>query len=61
MTLPTVFTEECENSFSGLKRKLSTAPVLAYANFSLPFILEVDASHRGLVAVLPQEQEEAAQ
>lgn len=43
-------------SFEALKIKLTTAPVLAYADFSLPFILEVDASHGGLRAVLSQEQ-----
>lgn len=31
--------------------------MLAYADFSLPFILEVDASHGGLGAVLSQEQQ----
>ena len=51
------WTEECEQSFEGLKGKLVNAPVLAYANFSLPFILEVDASHSGLGAVLSQEQD----
>lgn len=56
-SLSTVWTQECDNSFEGLKRKIITAPVLAYANFSLLFILEVDASHRGLGAVLSQEQE----
>lgn len=39
-----------------LKLKLTTAPVLAYTDFSLPFILEVDASYGGLGAVLSQEQ-----
>lgn len=34
-----------------------SAPVLAYANFSLPFILEVDGSHLGLGTLLSQEQE----
>ncbi|RXN32901.1 Transposon Ty3-I Gag-Pol poly [Labeo rohita] len=48
---------ECQCSFEGLKGKLTTAPVLAYADFSLPFILEVDASHGGLGAVLSQEQQ----
>lgn len=50
------WSEECRNSFEALKTKLTTAPVLAYADFSLPFILEVDASHGGLGAVLSQEQ-----
>ncbi|KAL0152304.1 hypothetical protein M9458_052027 [Cirrhinus mrigala] len=47
----------CQESFEGLKGKLTTAPVLAYADFSKPFILEVDASHQGLGAVLSQECE----
>ncbi|KAI5086051.1 hypothetical protein C0J45_23499, partial [Silurus meridionalis] len=50
------WTEQCEQSFDELKRRLTSAPVLAYADFSLPFILEVDASHGGLGAVLSQEQ-----
>lgn len=51
------WSEECESSFEVLKSKLTTAPVLAYADFSLPFILEVDASYGGLGAVLSQEQQ----
>ncbi|XP_063059157.1 retrovirus-related Pol polyprotein from transposon 412 [Engraulis encrasicolus] len=50
------WSEECKGSFEALKTKLTTAPVLAYADFSLPFILEVDASYGGLGAVLSQEQ-----
>lgn len=50
------WTDECNQSFEALKAKLTTAPVLAYADFSLPFILEVDASHGGLGAVLSQAQ-----
>ncbi len=39
-----------------MKSKLTSAPVLAYADFSSPFILEVDASYSGLGAILSQEQ-----
>lgn len=42
------WTEVCQNSFEALKKKLTIAPVLAYADFSFPFILEVDASRGGL-------------
>ncbi|XP_041862171.1 uncharacterized protein LOC121653037 [Melanotaenia boesemani] len=57
MPLAAVWTDECEHSFEDLKTKLASAPVLAYANFALPFILEVDASYDGLGAVLSQEQD----
>lgn len=43
--LQEVWTEQCENNFQELKARLVNSPVLAYANFSQPFILEVDASH----------------
>lgn len=46
---------ECEQSFLKLKTALITTPVLAYADFQQPFVLEVDASHGGLAAVLSQE------
>lgn len=51
------WTPQCEESFEALKTKLVSAPVLAYADFSRPFILETDASHGGLGAVLSQELE----
>ncbi|KAL2085708.1 hypothetical protein ACEWY4_019028 [Coilia grayii] len=47
--------DKCEQAFQILKQELVTAPVLQYADFSLPFILEIDASHQGLGAVLSQE------
>ena len=56
-SFPSAWTVECEHSFEGLKAKLVAAPVLAYTDFALPFILEIDASHSGLGAVLSQEQE----
>lgn len=57
IALHDAWTNDCEHSFNNLKTKLAASPVLAYANFKLPFILEVDASHDGLGAVLSQEQE----
>lgn len=46
------WTHECEDSFEALKAKLVLAPVLAYAHFKRPFILEIDGSYSGLGAVL---------
>lgn len=51
------WTPECQQSFQTLKSRLISAPVLAYADFTKPFVLEVDASLAGLGAVLAQEQE----
>ncbi|KAJ7983607.1 hypothetical protein DPEC_G00375410 [Dallia pectoralis] len=45
----------CEDAFQGLKLRLTSAPVLGYADFTKPFVLEIDASHQGLGAVLSQE------
>ncbi|XP_056118703.1 uncharacterized protein LOC130096084 [Rhinichthys klamathensis goyatoka] len=53
--ITTAWSEQCEEAFQALKQVLTTAPVLAYADFTRPFILEVDASHVGLGAVLSQE------
>jgi len=49
--------EECKQGFQSLKERLVSAPVLGYANFANPFVLEIDASHAGLGAVLSQDQE----
>lgn len=50
------WSEQCQTNFEELKVRLTTAPVLAYADFFLPFILKVDACHGWLGAVLSQEQ-----
>ena len=48
---------ECQQAFDTLREKLTTAPVLGYADYTKPFILKADASHDGLGAVLSQEQD----
>lgn len=54
---PIVWTDECQKAFDVLKMKLTSAPILAYPDFTKPFILQTDASLDGCGAVLVQEQE----
>lgn len=51
------WTPQCQQAFTTLIEKLTTAPVLGFANPSLPYILHTDASATGLGAALYQEQE----
>lgn len=51
------WTEACQQAFETLIEKLSTAPVLGFADPKLPYILHTDASTTGLGAALYQEQE----
>ena len=53
-----VWTTECQVAFDALKARMLMSPVLAFPNFSLSFILETDASVKGLGAVLSQRGEE---
>ena len=50
------WTPVCQSAFEALKEKLVNAPVLVYPSFDCPFVLETDASVRGLGAVLSQKQ-----
>ena len=55
MAQPTfVWVSEHQKAFNALKVALTTAPVLGYLNFNREFILETDASLRGMGAVLSQ-------
>ena len=47
---------EAREAFEHLKANCLQAPILAFPNFNKPFLLETDASGRGLRAVLSQKQ-----
>ena len=49
---------EHDAAFATLKQRLTSAPVLAYPDYSRPFKLETDASLQGLGAVLSQEDDD---
>ena len=49
---------ECQEYFEELKKQLTSGRVLAYPDFSRPFVVEVDASYQGLGAVISQDLEE---
>ena len=52
---PFEWTLEHQESFERLKHSLITLPILAYPNCEKPFLLETDASLKGLGAVLSQQ------
>ena len=45
---------KCQQAFDDLKTLCTTAPILAYANFTKPFKLHTDVCGTGLGAVLYQ-------
>ena len=49
-------TEDALGAFKAFKRTCLNTPVMAFADFSKPFLLETDTSKLGLGAVLSQKQ-----
>ena len=54
------WTIEHQEAYDALKEALCTAPVLGYPNFSREFILETDASLKGLGTILSQQQKDGS-
>ena len=52
------WTNDCQQAFDELKKKLTTAPVLAYPSMQRPFVVYTDASGVGIGAVLAQPDED---
>ena len=50
--------EEKQKAFDGLKKRLTTAPVLVCPDWTKPFTLQTDASQEGLGAALSQPGEQ---
>ena len=48
------YTSKCAAAFASLKQKLINAPILAFPDFTQPFLVDTDASHSGIGAVLSQ-------
>ena len=55
---PVTLTPEALEAFQTLKDKCVQAPVLAFPDFKKPFLLETNASGKGLGAVLLQKQDD---
>ena len=49
--------EGAEKAFQRMKEVISNCPILAFPDFSKPFVLECDASREGIGAVLKQVQQ----
>ncbi|GFV61212.1 retrovirus-related Pol polyprotein from transposon 17.6 [Trichonephila clavipes] len=50
-----IWTVDCNSAFNKLKDALTSAPVLAYPEIGKQFILDTDASHESIGAVLSQD------
>jgi hypothetical protein len=49
-----IWTEKSQEAFDHMKEVMFICPVLALPNFTLPFVLECDASNEGIDVVLMQ-------
>ena len=49
-------TEDALKAFEVLKQACMTAPILAFADYTKPFLLDTDAAQDGLGVVLSQKQ-----
>ena len=54
---PFAWNNEQEDAFKNLKFMITNAPILAYADYTLPFTVHTDASTKGLGAVLYQKHD----
>ena len=52
------WTKDCQTAFNRLKQSLTTAPALCYPTFDSSFVLETDASIKGIGAILSQVQKD---
>lgn len=56
-SLSSIWTSDCQEAFELIIQKLTSAPVLGFADWRLPYVVHTDASTTGLGAVLYQVQE----
>ena len=49
-----IWNKEVDNAFKNIKSKFSSAPILAYPDRSIPFIVETDSSNFAIGAILSQ-------
>ena len=54
--ITSLWTEDCQKAFEMIIEKLTSEPVLGFADMSSPFILHTDASNIGIGACLYQQQ-----
>ena len=55
-SINSLWTTDCQQAFETIIQKLTSPPVLGFADLSSPFILHTDASNTGLGACLYQQQ-----